>query len=259
MSRDFHVLKSLGGCGGTIVSRYLAAIGSLVLSEVNPRCAGLFGGALNPLEQIRRDGLPLPEDWLEVNGHALGDPAVFGRFIADLTDMADRPVLIRDYSFVDYIGTPFVWPMPSRASLTPALRPYGRAHVALLVRHPADCYKSLVGHQPLRQLRPEAFVHGHLAMYDDNPAGVRVRFEDFLADPPSTMNVLCEAIAIAPAANWPEDLSNAPRLTGHIRAQDATKVESIARKTRNAIDDELEAVCGYDRLLALGDYEPSSH
>lgn len=257
--RVFHVLKSLGGCGGTIVSRCLAAAGFQVLSEVNPRCAGLFGAALNPLTQVRgNSALPLPAGWRDVDTHALGDPLVFGRFVAEFSDCIDRRVVIRDYSFVDYIGTPFIWPMPSVASLTPALRPFGQARVALLVRHPADCYKSLLGHIPLATLGAEAFVAGHLAMYDDNPAGVRVRFEDFIADPEVTMEALCHAMALPFEAAWRDGLTDAPRLTGNSRALDAVAIEPVSRRRRSEIDERLEAVPGYDRLLACGSYTRES-
>ena len=237
--RHFHVLKTLGGCGGTIVSRYLASAGSLVLSEVNPRSACLFGGGLNPLEQLRRHGLPLPEGWLHVDGHVLGDPTAFGRFIADLTDMTEQSILIRDYSYIEYVGVPFVWPIPTAPSLTQALRPYGRTHAAMLVRHPADCYKSLLSHPPLYRLSPEVFIRGHLAMYDDNPSSVRVCFEDFLENPSSTLNVLCEAMAISPAASWSAVLPETLRLTGHKRALESTKIENVERKVRNAIGRRL--------------------
>ncbi len=85
--------------------------------------------------------------------HTLGVPDIFGRFMSDLTDTIAQPLVIRDYSYVDYIGTPFVWPRPdpSRPSLEAALDPFGMIVSALLIRHPLDNLRSLLTHPPLDQ------------------------------------------------------------------------------------------------------------
>jgi|HubBroStandDraft_6_1064221.scaffolds.fasta_scaffold1880877_2 hypothetical protein len=48
------VIRTLGGCGGTLLARLFGALpGTVVLSETNPRSAALYGGALNPIRQIQ--------------------------------------------------------------------------------------------------------------------------------------------------------------------------------------------------------------
>ena len=148
--REFRVLKTLGGCGGTIISRALAANGAVVMSEVNPRSAQLFGCGLNPLVQLQANYPDLlPPSWRGVDPHVMGKPELFGMLMADVHDNSRRPLVIRDYSYVDYIGTPFVWPAPERSSLEPALLPYGLIRTVILVRRPSACLRSLLRHGSL--------------------------------------------------------------------------------------------------------------
>ena len=251
MTRTFRVLKSLGGCGGTIVSRALAANGALVLSEVNPRSANLFAGALNPLAQMNRNHFALlPERLRSIDVHTLGLPSIFGRLMADLADALAPPLVIRAYSYVDYIGLPFIWPRPERACLRDALDPYGATRTVLLVRHPADCLSSLLRHAPLATvLDSEIFVAGHLAFLADNRGGVLLKFEDFLADPANFVAILCAALDLPCDAGWQSRLGDAPALTGNPLAVAAQDIVAMPRR-RDDIDTRLMAVEDYDRLLA---------
>lgn len=253
MSRTFRVLTSLGGCGGTIASRALAANGALVLSEVNPRSANIFAGALNPLVQMNRDHFTLlPDRRRGIDVHTLGVPSVFGRFMAELADALEPPLVIRDYSYVDYIGLPFVWPRPSSACLREALDPFGSSRAVLFVRHPADCFLSLLGHSPLATaLTPSIFVAGHLAFYEDNRDYPLFRFEDFLEAPQATVESMCASLDLTFNPRWADRLGEISPLTGHPKA---TSIVRQDRKTGTALDMRLREVDGYERLLSLGGY-----
>ncbi len=260
MTRTFNVLKTLGGCGGTIVSRALAASGALVLSEVNPRSANLFAGALNPIVQMNRDHFDLlPEAWRGVDVHTLGAPNVFGAFMAALTDALEQPLLIRDYSYIDYIGVPFLWPRPVQACLSHALKPFGMIRSALLVRHPYHCLRSLLTHPPLADvLTPEDFVAGHIAFHEDNRNVPLFRYEDFIAAPERVVKALRGVLGLSVERGWSERLAEVTPLTGHRRAIDSTEIAAPLDRHDPELVARLEAVPGYEHLLELGGYAPKA-
>ena len=254
--REFRVLKTLGGCGGTIVSRSLAACGAVVLSEVNPRAAQLFGEALNPHTQVLRNYPDLyPANWLGANALTLGKPEVFGRFMSDLVDQSDLPLIIRDYSYVDYIGTPFVWPTPEAPSLEAALQPFGSIRAVLLVRRPSASLRSLLRHGPLATtLSAEEYIRGHFAFLEKNPDTPILRFEDFIRDRDAWLRTLCAHLGIKYDPEWQNNLGRSPALTGNAHAISSSEIEDVdvSDPTSDLIPSNLQP--RYQALLSLCGY-----
>ena len=197
---------------GTIISRALAANGAFVLSEVNPRAAQLFAGGLNPLVQVLHNHPSLlPDGWACVDVHTLGAPPIFGKFMSDFQDQLQAPLLIRDYSFVDYVGTPFIWPRPEKACLDVALEPFGRVDSVVLLRHPAAAFRSLLRQPPLAGvLQPAEFVAGHLAFLRAHPGTPKIRFESFLESPDRVVAELCAWPNTPLRSDWRDRLQAAP-------------------------------------------------
>ena len=49
------VIRNLGGCGGTLLARVIAALPEVILlSETNPRSSALYNGYMNPVVQVRK-------------------------------------------------------------------------------------------------------------------------------------------------------------------------------------------------------------
>jgi len=253
--RVFSVLKTLGGCGGTIVSRSLAACGALVLSEVNPNTAKIFGGKLNPINQLVSDNpILLPVAWNVSDADNLSECPVFGSFLSDLIDALDRPLVVRDYSYIDYIGVPFLVPAPLTSSLDVALRPFGRVDAVVLLRHPAKSYASLLRHGPLSGvLTPELFVAGHLKFMEDNLECPRFFYESFLSDA-SEMERLCKALHVTFLKDWRDALRGAPRLTGNPDAVIATAIKPPEPTSIERVSAMLGKTPGYFKLLELTGY-----
>ena len=82
---------------------------TVLLSECNPSSALLYGGDLNPYTQIRdwypdlfdREAADRPQDLAEDSGFR-----DFVRRIVGLAQTRGMQAIIRDYSYVDFVGVP---------------------------------------------------------------------------------------------------------------------------------------------------------
>jgi hypothetical protein len=190
------VLKALGGCGSTLLTRLLGAIpGTFVLSEVNPRSAHLYSYRLNPLTQVR--------DWrpdasAELTGFdpaELGDRRRFGVFIQVLHGLLSQraeTLVVRDYSYVDYIGTPYFDPAPKNSSLRAALDHHFELSEVLLVRHPVDQLASLLRHSAVTNvIDPSHFLEAYESFLADHPVSMILKYEDIVCNPLVALRRLC--------------------------------------------------------------------
>src|SRR3984893_15534303 len=128
----------------------------VLLSETNPRSAALYSGYLNPVVQVREWLPELASSISTFDENELGYPRRFGELLERLYSAAEKlslNLVIRDFNYVDFIGIPFIWPVPNDSSLDLAVA--GRFCVSpiVVVRHPADQLASLRSHRA---------IHAHL-------------------------------------------------------------------------------------------------
>jgi hypothetical protein len=255
------VLRTLGGCGGTIVSRAISAsTGAFILSETNPRSAGLFDGLLNPLAPVRRR-LPgaVPDSFAGTPANDLIDAFTFGQFVLQLRErLCDRALVIRDYNYVDFFGVPFIEQNLGQPSLDVALSDRGCTIVSvLLVRHPVDNLASLLTHEILQgALTAEIFVRGCLqffAVFRDLP---RIKFEDFNDDNDASLVAACRAWGLPFDPGWRARLAEVEGLTGHARAQSSDAICPPQRDHPHTpfVRAELERHPQYRDLLKIAGY-----
>lgn len=180
-TRPLAIIRGLGGNGSTYLSRAIAAARPcLILNECNPRSAHLFSFHLNPLHQLAQTEPKLAAALDRFDMAELGSPRRFGRLVDRLLALLgpDRPLVLRDYNFADFVASPLAWNMVPESSLDAALGDRRKAQV-LLVRDPVDQYLSLARHRALRRtLDFRAFLRGALAMLDAFDAVPQVRYED---------------------------------------------------------------------------------
>jgi hypothetical protein len=249
------VIRTLGGCGGTLVSRLFAALPHvIVLSETNPRSANLFGGHLNPLAQLRRWHPSLLEDVADYDEAEIGHPPRFGEMLERLLVTAarlGRRIVLRDFNYVDFIGTPFLWPVAADSSLDAALEGRFRARSLYLVRHPADQLASLRSHAAIgRVLSAERFVSGAIAFVDASGGAPLFRYEALVQEPSAVFHAMCDALGVPFAPTAVADFASITTVTGNLTRVSQSKIclaDPLPETT--VVRQQLATVSGYDALL----------
>lgn len=256
-----RVIRGLGGNGGTFLSRALAAMDRvLLLSETNPASANLFGFELNPIKQIGDHYHQLGLSPYEGNLTELGEPARYGRFIEQLVkDCRDQGyhLILRDYNYADYIGTPFVWRPSLTSSLDAALPGYPMLEI-LLIRHPASQYASLLAHAELKNvLSPEEFLAGYRRLLDLHPKAWPVRYEDLYERFPEGLSRICEFFQLPdPGTDWTQRLPEITWMTGHVLGQHSASPQSHRREPDAAMKAALSHCEDYHLICERCNYAP---
>jgi hypothetical protein len=255
------VIRTLGGCGGTLLSRLFGALPrTIVLSETNPRSANLFGGHLNPLKQLRKWRPELLENVADFDEAEIGYPPRFGEMLQGISEAAryyDYRLIVRDFNYADFLGVPFIWPPCTDSSLNTAFEGRFSARSLLLVRHPANQLASLRTHRALeRVLLAERFVAGSLGFLESLGRAPIFRYEALTEMPEPTFHAMCEALGVPFCAGALTDFVNVGAVTGsRARAAEGRIAAAAPLPGASHARRELALVPGYDNLLAQLGYE----
>ncbi len=179
------VIRNLGGCGSTILARVIAALPEVVLlSETNPRSSALYNGYMNPIVQVRNWLPELASSISTFDEHELGYPPRFGELLECLHSEAEKlglNLVIRDFNYVDFIGIPFVWPVPNDSSLDLAVAGRFCLSAIVVVRHPADQLASLRSHRAMQgNLNAEHYLNSYFAFLRAMKGAPSFRYEDIV-------------------------------------------------------------------------------
>lgn len=255
------VVRTLGGCGGTLLAKFFGALpNTIVLSETNPRSAALYCGVLNPIRQVHEWYPDFRDAVAGFSDHEIGYPPRFGELLERLhaaTGERGLTLIVRDYNYVDFIGVPYIWPVPRDFSLD--LSAAGRFHIVdfVLVRSPAAQLASLRTHGALRSvLTAEHFLHGYRAFLAAKPSVPIFRYEDFVANPGATFQKMCATLGIRwdPAAL--DRYSTVETVTGNMARKANSTITLPGRSDAAAqAERELSKLSGYEELLSLLGYD----
>lgn len=253
---ELPVIRTLGGCGGTLLSRLFGALPrTVVLSETNPRSANLFGGHLNPLRQLRQWHPVLLEDVAEFDDAEIGYPPRFGEMLQGIRDAAIRygyRLILRDFSYADFIGIPFIWPAAAESSLDAALAGRLMPRSIILVRHPAKQLASLRTHRALEHvLMAERYVEGALTFLSACCEKPVFRYEDLMEHPEHVFRDMCTALDVPFEAAALTGFTDVITVTGSLaRAAESRIAAGPPAPGTARAQAELDLMPGYAALLA---------
>ena len=249
------VIRNLGGCGGTILARVIAALPEVILlSETNPRSSALYNGYMNPLVQVRKWSPELASGISAFDEHELGYPLRFGELLECLHSAAEKlslNLVIRDFNYVDFIGIPFIWPVPNDSSLDLAVA--GRFCVSpiVVVRHPADQLASLRSHRAIHaHLTAEHYLDSYFAFLRAMKGAPLFRYEDIVTDPQVYFPQICFHLGLRWDASALERFASIDNVTGNPEGNKESVIRE-PRKTAAALlaDEELRRLGAYSELL----------
>jgi hypothetical protein len=167
---------------------------------MNPASVKLFP-VFDPIYQDRT--------WLHLLGTSeadefskrnLKDIEIFRELIAVLHKRAcaaERHLVIRDYSYIDFIGTPFISDPPRRLVVLTALPPSVSTVSVALVRHPIDQWVSLCKHEQVKAvLKPGSFCDAFAAFLESFGTKRIYKYETFVQNPHGELRAICDDLAL---------------------------------------------------------------
>jgi hypothetical protein len=258
-----HLVHTLGGCGGTLLSRCLGVTpGAAMLSEVNPAAVKLFPH-FDPLYQ--------DDQWLHLLGPAdrtrfsqldLTVPGNFRDLVARMYDRATqcgRHLILRDWNYIDYLGVPFNPQPPCRLTIYEAL-PEVQTVATAFIRHPLDQWVSLCKHEELRPtLTPVIFCTGYLAFLRSLGSIPVRKYEDFLVNPEGEMRAICGDLMLPFEPAFLEKFHAYDGVTGDFTRLRETTISPPPRKPIPSSDlESFHASESYMEILRLTGYREES-
>lgn len=209
-----RILHQMARSGGTVVCKCLGSMEDIVLlSEIHPAIVN----DLSVIEQAHEwFNLLSPEDirWLTQKGSV-----EFGEAIAMICQRCmeqGKTLVIRDWSYIDFIGVPYC-PQPfNRLTIVDVLRKrFSLVHTAL-VRHPIDQWLGLRRLVRMENVTLEMFLHGYFGFAEHCVDIGFVRFEDFTRNPENQLRVLCDRMELNFDPGFRDSWASYTNITGDI-------------------------------------------
>jgi hypothetical protein len=255
-----HLVHTLGGCGGTLLSRCLGVMpGAAVLSEVNPAAVNLFPH-FDPLYQDEHWlHLLSPEDWTRFSPLDFTVPENFrdlAGVMHDRATQAGRHLILRDWNYIDYLGVPFNPQPPCRLTIYEALPDGVRTIATAFIRHPLDQWVSLCKHEELRPtLTPVIFCDGYLAFLRSLGSIPVRKYEDFVLNPEGEMRAICNDLMLPFEPEFLEKFHAFDAVTGDFTRLRETTISPPPKKPIPSGDlDKFHASESYEQVLRLTGY-----
>lgn len=214
-----RVLHTLGGCGGTLLSRCLGVLPAVaLLSEINPAAVNLYPH-FRPLYQNERWLQLLSEqDEERFRDIDLCQEENFRELIATFYQRAnemERILLLRDFSYIDFIGVPFLSQISRRLRIYEALPKGIPIRAVAFIRHPIDQWRSLCKHKELLpDLTPSLVCEGYSTFLQALGTVAVFKYEEFVGDPLAQMRRICHELVLPFDSSFVDRFYTFDRLTG---------------------------------------------
>ena len=236
---SIRVIHHLARCGGTLICRCLGSMREVVLlSEVHPHGMKVF----DPLKQAR--------DWFQLltdEDLATVEPEGPYRFLNAIelihgrAEEQDKTLVLRDWTHLDFTGVPFNIPLTYRLTSALQLRHRFRVVQVATVRHPINQWLSF--HKTVSQdLQLDSFLYGYRRFAEVAAEIGFVRYEDFVAQPESQMQTLCDQLEVNYDAAFIDKWPQYQTITGNTGGGEMT-CSVIEQRARRPSSPELLEQC----------------
>ncbi|MBI5450507.1 MAG: hypothetical protein HY940_04030 [Gammaproteobacteria bacterium] len=260
MSRPtVRIFHHMARTGGTLICKCLGSMqGVILLSEIHPAFVHMF----NPLAQATRWFNLFSEQ--QAQEFAESTPS-FSQVIATINercDASDLKLVIRDWSHIDFTGTPFVQKPSYRFALCDALQANFEIINICSVRHPIDQYLSLNALNIMQgHLNIDNYIHGYWQFARKCLETGFIRYEDFTHQPDSTLQTLCTRLRLEFDPGYTQRWRQYQTITGDT-VNTSNRIEEIRPSTPRAVDPRLLDHCAanpyyHEALQMLGYIHPS--
>ena len=246
-----NVIHNLARSGGTLISKCLASMNSIVLlSEIHPTAQHAV--SFNALRQAQQwYGIGLDQNWQKVSFI----DAI--HIIHQHCQKHNLHLVIRDWSHVDYLGLPVTKQPKNIAELTRKLEADFDICSIQVIRHPLDTWLSTRRLNLIKQsdIDEEKFLTAFQTYLLETKANYRLIFEKFLENPDFELKTICEVMEIPYDPNYKHLWYSYTKITGDMSNSSSLRnkptISLRKRKPFNPIIlDELEKHTSYAEILA---------
>lgn len=214
MKPEISIIYSLARSGGTIISRCLGCIpGNILLSEVHPRFS-----FFHPLIQAR-DWFDLitEEELLELKSVQKISYLDSIKLISERCQARGLKLIIRDWTHVDFISSPYPASPVYRLSQYELLKEHFDIKQVALVRHPLDSYLSLAR---LEGIQGTLDLATYMREYRRFSEAIKemsfFRYEDFCGDPATVLCNMCGVLGAAYDERFTDWFRGYHKITGDV-------------------------------------------
>ncbi len=255
-----RIIHTLGGCGGTLLSRCLGVLPDVaLLSEINPGSVKLFPH-FDPLYQDR-NWLHLlhPTDIERFSQIDLGITANFRDLLRRFylcASASSRHLVLRDYNYVEFVGVPYLTDPPRRLIIYDALPHEVSSTSIAFIRHPIDQWVSLCKHEHVRAvLTPSIFCAAYVAFLQQLGGRRIYKYEDFIERPEAEFEAICRDLALPFDPSFVRRFHAFDSVTGDFARQDESCISVPAKKpvSPSAIN-EFRSSQDYWRIVTTAGY-----
>jgi len=232
-----RIIHNLARSGGTILAKCLGCMQDVVLlSEIHPLGTEWF----NPIEQaINWFQLFSPNDIESINkkgGLSFTDAIVK---IYQKCEEHNKILVIRDWSHLDFIATPFLKERTNRFTICDILADYFNIKEVALTRHPIDQWLSLSKLQIMQdKLTLNDFLQGYREYTRCISKMTFARYEDFAVTPETTLYDLCQCLGISFDPDFINKWQSYNHITGDTNSVRGSKTQ-IKLKPRPPVGPKL--------------------
>ena len=193
--------------------------GIMLLSEVHPNTALIQPDAFNDIDKL--DPLEQAHTWFNLfepdNIAQVRKTFSFAEIIAGIEKRASSlglTTVIRDWTHLDYIATPFLHAATMQLTTRAVLIERFDVISAATVRHPIDQWFSLKRVPLMRSLSFDHYLLGYRKFAEVARNIGFIRYEDFTRDPLAEMTRLCAMLDLAVDPGFLERWCDYTRITG---------------------------------------------
>ena len=243
--RKIRVIHNLPRSGGTIISKCIGAQKNVfVLSEIHPdgekirRMMGAKPSIGNPViqalewENFFNDNEKEKIKNLDYNFEKKIE------LIYEKAESIGKKLVIRDWSFIDYLGLPFVNPTYKNLLLENLNKKFEVINFYIL-RHPLELFISLNSLKLFENKFPfEFFLNGYSKFLHQAKKNSIYTYENFTLEPDNYLKSMCDDIDIEFEENYLQNLKNI-KITGDEKANNSSNVIINENKANKLIEKEV--------------------
>ncbi len=229
---EIRLIHNLQRSGGTIISKCLGAQEDVVLlSEIHPNGIEVLKNMnrncdfADPIFQAQEwNDLFKKEEYEKIKNTNYNFEEKIS-LIIEKTEKKNKKLIIRDWSFLDYFGIPFIKPTYKNSVLEILNKKFKILNLYIL-RHPLELYISCFNSLPffIKNYNFDFFVKGYENFFLDALKSKIFKYEDFCSNPYENLKRMCKILKINFNDNFSDKL-NKIKLTGDGKALASTNIQ----------------------------------